>query len=416
MKTENLLRKGKFMVSQVLLFGLLFSCGKADLNGSGMDSQVEGNRFQPAIAATIASSSSSNLIYEETFEGSNVFATYVKKQFITTYSFTVATSPVFHGSKSGRFELRDTDPLDNSGTRAEISFPQQANLNRWYAFSVYFPSASYKIDASDDVISQWHQMGNYSPSISLRTYLDRYKLVVKPTPTTTEKIDLGAIAKDRWNTFVFHIKHSSGSDGIIEVYLNGNKVVNRTGISMYDLSLSGVTPPKWKMGIYKSDWNGSQTTNTQLRILYYDNIRLGNENATYQDMASDNALLAPDTPAPINSFTLVSAHTEKDIMTIANGATISLSQISVPKLNLRANAAASVGSVKFEMNGAQSKTIVDDSMPYALHGDDGKGNYYFGSWAPPTLGTYTIKATTYSGANATGAVGTPYSITITFVK
>jgi hypothetical protein len=133
-------------------------------------------------------------------------------------------------------------------------------------------------------------------------------------------------------------------------------------------------------------------------------------------MTSDNALLAPDTPAPITSFTLVSAHTEKDIMTIADGATISLSQISVPKLNLRANAAAAVGSVKFEMNGAQSKTIVDDSMPYALHGDNGKGNYYFGSWAPPTLGTYTIKATTYSGANATGAVGTPYSITITFVK
>ncbi len=46
-----------------------------------------------------------------------------------------------------------------------------------------------------------------------------------------------------------------------------------------------ITNPNIKMGIYKSDWNGSGTTATNIRVLYLDDIKIGNENATYADMA-----------------------------------------------------------------------------------------------------------------------------------
>lgn len=427
------------MLSQVILLAALFSCSKKDIQDPPLPDETN------SISAVAPSSTTteSKLLYKEDFEGSAPFSSYVSKQFPTSYSFTVATNPVFEGARSGRFELRDSDPMNNNGTRAEASFPVATNLNRWYSFSVYFPSADYKYDNSDELINQWHQhQHGTSSSISLRTKQDRYRLTIIPSyKATSEKIDLGAIAKDKWNTFVFHIKHSSGSDGLIEVWLNGQKVVNRTGSNMYSLSSAdGLTNPGWKLGIYKSDWNNGKTTDTKKRVLYYDNIRLGNENATFTDMTSGAATTPPTTPtppappttptppttttptppttsgSPVVSYTLVNASTEKDILTITNGATISLAKIGTSKLNIRANTASSVGSVKFELSGAQSKSFIDSKAPYALHGDDGKGNYYYGNWNPPALGTYTLKATPYSAAGGTGTAGTPYNISFTITK
>jgi hypothetical protein len=256
-------------------------------------------------------------------------------------------------------------------------------------------------------------------------------LIVKETPITKQVYDLGSIAKDKWNTFVFHIKHSSKTDGLIELWLNGQKVVSRTGINMYELSSGTYYSPKWKLGVYKSEWNGTNTSLTNKRVLFYDDVRLGNENATLAEMTptanggttptvpapteptSPTSPTSPSTGSPITSFTLVSAHTEKDIQTITEGATINLSTIDVDKLNIRANTSGTVGSVKFELSGTQTKTYMDSNIPFALHGDDGGGNYYFGNWYPPALGTYTLKATPYSGASGSGTAGTPYTISFT---
>jgi hypothetical protein len=157
--------------------------------------------------------------------------------------------------------------------------------------------------------------------------------------------------------------------------------------------------------------------------LYYDDIKLGNENATLAEMTpTGNGSTTPTTPtspttlSPITSFTLVSAHTEKDISTITNGATIRLSTIDVDKLNIRANTSGTFGSVKFELSGTQAKTFIDSKIPFALHNDDGYGNYYYGNWGPPALGNYTLKATPYSGASGTGTAGTPYTISFSFVN
>ena len=229
----------------------------------------------------------SNLVYTEDFEGSNIFSG-LHEQFGTSHAFNVATSPVFEGSKSGRFELRDSDPIQSGGTRAEVLFPEQASLDRWYGFSVYFPSADYARDSYREIINQWHQGGGKSPSIALEIKDDRYMVVMPSGATGTgssEKINLVPVSKDTWNTFAIHIKHSSGSDGLLEIWLNGERILSRKGANMYPLSSS--SEPRWKLGIYKWKWNGDLTTDTKKRVLYYDNIRVGSENATLRDFFSD---------------------------------------------------------------------------------------------------------------------------------
>jgi hypothetical protein len=89
------------------------------------------------------------------------------------------------------------------------------------------------------------------------------------------------VPKDRWIEFVFHIIHSDGSDGIVNAWQNGRQVVRHRGPNMEkDSEL-----PRWKIGIYKSTWD-ERPTLVQGRIVYFDNIKLGNENATLEMMST----------------------------------------------------------------------------------------------------------------------------------
>ncbi|MCP2045568.1 T9SS type A sorting domain-containing protein [Pontibacter sp. HSC-36F09] len=118
----------------------------------------------------------------------------------------------------------------------------------------------------------------------------------------------------------------------------------------------------------------------------------------------------------VSNFTLVNANNERDVLTIEDGAVISLASLPSSKVNIRANTSpGTVGSVRLELSGTQSRTYTDNKVPYALFGDNGNGNYYYGNWNPPATGTYTLRATPYTGANGTGTAGTPMTITFTVV-
>ncbi|OKL39548.1 hypothetical protein A3841_00950 [Pontibacter flavimaris] len=367
---------------------------------------------------------SANFIFNETFEDGTGFDG-IRLQASTNYGFNLVSSPAFEGSKAGRFELRDSDAEASGGTRAEFIFPDDTRAKEgWYSFAGYFPAADYADERSRDIITQWHQGGGSgSPHTVLVVESGEFIMHVGEA-----RLSLGKMTKDVWHNFVIHMVHSTGSDGLIEVWLNDKKVASRSGATIK----SGFDLPRWKVGIYKWDWNGSETTNTKKRVWYIDNVRLGNSNATLSEMSSGSGSGSTSEPAPnpseptspeagtsepsssadISGFTLIDSHTEKGVMSITNGSQISLSSLAYTKLNIQANASSSVENVKFELSGAQSRTYTDKGAPFALHGDDGNGNFYYGNWNPPATGTYTLKATPYKD----GQAGTPVSITFTIVN
>lgn len=218
------------------------------------------------------------VIYQENCDGPTLFASYVKKQTATTYAITQSTN-CFSATKSARFELRDTDPEVQSGTRSEIVFPEAATLNQWYSFAVYFPRDGYAKDYSDEVISQWHQGGSLTPALCLRTRSDMLYVRV-----LGDWKYLCAISKDTWQAYVIHVKHSADATGLVEIWKDGVKIKSLPGPNMYKVA-GEVHNPNWKLGIYKSAWNGTATTGTKKRVLYFDNIKLGGESATYAQMA-----------------------------------------------------------------------------------------------------------------------------------
>jgi hypothetical protein len=402
-------RKAKLVLTASLLTLCLFSCRKQVIEIPPTTSREELPELSTKFDVVL---SSSKLLYEETFEGYGPYFYKGEIQTATPYGFALSDTD-YQGNKSGRFELRDTDPSTSGGTRAEAKYPPLTNPNRWYAYTVFFPSANYKYDSKPEIISQWHQGGGVSPSMSLITRYNKIYLEIRSAPTSKFQVLLGSIVKDKWQTFVFHILHSHSSDGLVEVWQNGVKIYTRKGANAY--SFSSYEKPLWKLGLYKWDWNGTSTTDTKKRVVFFDNVRVGNEYAAYQDMviAASSSL----TPlAAIKSFTLINAETEQAIMTITNGATIDLSKIATKKLNIRAIPNLSIGSVKFVLSGRQTRTYIDNTSPYALNGDDGFGNYYSGSWEPPPTGTYKLMATPYSEDRATGLVGRTATINFTFIN
>jgi hypothetical protein len=119
----------------------------------------------------------------------------------------------------------------------------------------------------------------------------------------------------------------------------------------------------------------------------------------------------PSGPAVV-SFTLMDADTDTPLLDPMNGgSTINLGTLPTRNLNVRANVnAAPIGSVRFAYDG-NSTARTENSAPYALAGDT-SGDY--NAWTP-TVGSHSLGATPYAGTGATGAAGTPLTITFTVI-
>lgn len=230
-----------------------------------------------------------NIIYEETFEGEKAFVQHIHRQLAGGHSFNTSTAHALDGQKSGRFELRKGDPVvTSSGIRAQVLFQNtlvdQLKNEGWYSFGLYLPSGGFTPDDDEESITYWRH-DKVSAHISLRIHQDRFKFRIG-----SELVDLGPVVKDFWHQYVFHIKHSTGSNGLVEIWQNGKKVLSHTG------KTSGSSEqPVWKIGLYKHTWEKKSTT-TSKRVVYFDNVKIGNKNASYAEMLpSENKLSDPYT-------------------------------------------------------------------------------------------------------------------------
>jgi hypothetical protein len=342
---------------------------------------------------------SGNILHKITFEEFNPFSL-AYNQFCCNHSKSVIVNPLNSKDKVGRIELRDSDRVTTSevtSARAEILFPSQKNKERWYAVSIFFPEVGYSRDRESEIIMQWHQ-GKYSPPTSIRVQEDKIFLraINRNTTTVLDKYytnyPIGNVERGKWNEFIFHYIHSPYSDGLIEIWFNNQKLNSIKGPNIR----SGQDLPRLKLGIYKTAWNNGKTTNTSKRVLFFNNILIGNEDSSLDDLRL-SGLSYPDTPASedadssnssIESFSLIDASRDLNLGVIQDG-----SNFETPTNNLSIIANVSKdfkGKVKFELLGSKSKNQTESVPPFSLFGDDGDGDYY-SSGLPD--GIYTLKAT-----------------------
>lgn len=206
--------------------------------------------------------------------------------------------------KSGNHAVQFTVPRALNSFRAELALTQEPGFQeRWYGLRIFVP-ADWIFDAEDgnDIVTQWHHIlggataperGNYPPlSIAINgeawNINNNFGTVGKADRehfVATEKVVPG-----RWYSWVIHAKWSPRADGRLEIWLNGSRVVNKTGPNTYDTPLAHT--PYWKIGIYHPGWKARGTEKRTAhratitrRVIVIDDTKMGSESATYQDVA-----------------------------------------------------------------------------------------------------------------------------------
>ncbi len=108
----------------------------------------------------------------------------------------------------------------------------------------------------------------------------------------------------------------------------------------------------------------------------------------------------------VTGFTLIDARADRDIGPLEDGATIDRAKVG-GAINVRADVAGNVGSVRFEVDGRTVQT--ENVAPYALAGDR-NGDY--GAWSIEP-GRHTLKATPYPQGGARGEAGKALEVSFT---
>jgi len=242
----------------------------------------------------------SNLLIESTFDDGSL-GTW-KQETSAPHSLQLVSSLTDPTNQVAKFELRKDDPEVGLGRRSEVrASSDPIGSERWYAFRVMLEPGYQNDPTSSEIVAQWHDVPdrnlgeNYrNPPLSLvvrngnwrvRSRWDSKPLTVDNTPEGSAIVWEGAYQSGVWTDWVFHVKWSSGTDGLVEVWKDGAKVGTQQGPSTYNDQIG----PYFKYGMYKSDWNSSVNPTPSIittpRISYFDEVRVGDAGATYEDVA-----------------------------------------------------------------------------------------------------------------------------------
>ena len=131
------------------------------------------------------------------------------------------------GSQSNRSELAH---LNNETTFKE-------GEDYYFSASFYASSAEWDpiTEGGSTVITQLKQYGGGDPNFELRLSNNGdYKMTWRAVPHELSGYqDVGYATPDAWNDLKIYAKHSQGTDGIFQVWLNGEQVIDYIGRTMY---------------------------------------------------------------------------------------------------------------------------------------------------------------------------------------
>ena len=221
-----------------------------------------------------------HLLVESSFEDSDPFLDWTNDQHCCDYSLAQSTAKFTAGKSSLRLEVRSADPMTSGSIRSELTQPSEnIGTERWYGFKMYLEN--WRDDSAGEHVFQWHPNNSTGvATASLWTSEGRYMYVTNNGGGNVgnEYTDLGPILSDQWVSWVVHVKWADDNTGIMQVWKNGSLVIDKSKIKT-----APTEGTYFKLGINKFGW-GIQPTTTTTRVLYFDEVRIGDENANYNDV------------------------------------------------------------------------------------------------------------------------------------
>jgi hypothetical protein len=187
---------------------------------------------------------------------------------------------VRRGRYAARFELRAGDDTGD-GVRAEVKEMYCAPLGHeiWYSFSTFIPP-EFPIVETPCVITQWHasedageKAAARSPVLAHRYANGALVIDIRFSSQRMQRSNDGAVRvlyeqksfpKGIWQDFLYRIRWSYRSDGLVECWLNGKKIIDYKGPVGYNDGEG----PYFKFGLYHHG-------GVKPFIIYHDEYRRG---------------------------------------------------------------------------------------------------------------------------------------------
>jgi hypothetical protein len=357
------------------------------------------------VRATLAP----NLLFDEGFENCDPWDNWSTTQDAGhAWSRQQSGTHANEGSYSFRAEVRSgCDGYVSSGYRSEI-LPNGITDEgvMWYGMSIYLDapfSGSNWTGSYGGSILQWHpDNGNGSATLALWGSDGEWDLLTNPGGQhDTRHHYTGTPITRGWHHIVFKVNWSSSGDGYVKVWIDGTltfDLAHGVASSWYgpsgSMSTSVVEDIDWnsegrylKVGMNR--WGTCSTPGCpsgsqgpcDTWILYYDNVRIGDENAVYSDVAPLTGGSFRMAPTPIkpqevikpNEFTLGQNFPNP----FNKQTTIQFALPQAEKVNL----------ALFDINGRLVKVLLNGSKDAGRH----SVNLNTGS-LPAGIYYYTIKA------------------------
>lgn len=253
---------------------------------------LAGGRFQalaetnPAIEAATPEAAEVTRISEVVHLDFEVgsFEGWDTKRLVAPYSATVETEKVRSGRYAARFELRHGDRVSD-GWRAELRDPYNAPYGRdtWYGFSTYLPP-DYPDHACSCALAQWHDQAepgqsSGKPPLAHRIKAGQFYITTASSPTASSEplhqdilYETRRAVKGVWHDFVYRIRWSRGDDGEIEMWKDGERILEYRGPIGY---VNEIRAPYFKFGMYCAE------DVMEPHVVYHDNYSRG---LSYKDV------------------------------------------------------------------------------------------------------------------------------------
>jgi peptide/nickel transport system ATP-binding protein len=202
------------------------------------------------------------------------------KKFAASYSGQIVTNPVRRGRYAARFELRSGDDTGD-GVRAEVKEMYCAPLGReiWYSLSTFIPP-EFPIVETPVVITQWHASEDAGEKAAARSPVLAHRYIngnlIIDIRCSSQKIQHANDASGKvlyeqknfpkgvWHDFLYRIRWSYRSDGLVDCWLDGKPIIDYRGPVGYN----DTRGPYFKFGLYHH--GGDKPC-----IIYHDEYRRG---------------------------------------------------------------------------------------------------------------------------------------------
>src|SRR5205085_6169145 len=116
-------------------------------------------------------------------------------------------------------------------------------------------------DAGESVFEWAPDNANGSAAMTLLTSGGRFTYTTNNNGTSSNNVytDIGPVIFNQWIDFVIHLRWATDTTGILQVWMNGNLMINKTSVK------TATVTAYLKLGINKFGWT-TQTTAVNQRI------------------------------------------------------------------------------------------------------------------------------------------------------